>query len=89
MDITPDFVDTYLTNAKILRMQSQTDGVEGGLVILFEKHGTEGIYIMGYTELGCWVYLFEHNDIKYSDDSFERAYPGKLRAIKSDMIDSW
>jgi hypothetical protein len=64
-------VELYLGGATIVEMRTSSgNGLEGGQVIVFEKDGSRGITIMGYTELGNWTYLFFHADNFYYDDYY-------------------
>jgi len=65
-----DNVREYLRGAIIVKIYTAASQLlEGGLVIIFEKDWVVGIYIMGYTELGDWVELFEHKEELYYDTS--------------------
>lgn len=73
-----DGVEKYLEGSKITKMIGSTEGLEGGLVIVFEKNWKAGIYIMGYTEIGKWVYHFEHGENVYID-KYELEVVNKVR----------
>ena len=74
-----DGVEKYLEGSKIIKMIGSTEGLEGGLVIVFEKNWKVGIYIMGYTEIGKWVYHFEHEEDFYLADNYHLKEINKIR----------
>lgn len=75
-----DSVGKYLKNSRIVEMYTpSSSGLEGGLTIVFDKDGELGIYIMGYTELGDWVYHFDHKE-NFCIDTF---YNKKINIIRT------
>lgn len=63
--VTTDKIESILSNSHLLIFKTIGYGLEGTLLVIFEKDGHKGVYIMGYTELGNWVYLFAWKEFKY------------------------
>ena len=74
-----DDVHEYLKDSKTVKIYNSNEGFEGGLVIVFNKNSKNGIYIMGYTELGNWVYHFEHDGNFYLGDNYHLKEINKIR----------
>jgi hypothetical protein len=57
-DIVPDkFCDlSFLEGCKIKKIGFHKKAKEGGLSLVYEKNGKERIVVLGFTELGMWVY---------------------------------
>jgi len=81
--ITTDDVGKRLEGTKIVRMYTpefeRGEAVEGGLTIVFESDSGTGIYVMGYTELGDWVYLFDDGVSTLYYDTYTSKSLNKIR----------
>jgi hypothetical protein len=47
---------SFLEGGKVIKTGFHTNANEGGLAIVYEKDGEEMIAVLGFTELGMWVY---------------------------------
>lgn len=82
MLMTCEQIEKFLQGAIIEKMYTADCDLEGGQVIVFRKPKEMwGIYVMGYTELGNWVYLFHYGNSTEVIDTF---YMKTLRKIMAD-----
>jgi hypothetical protein len=60
-----------LEGSTIKEMYVDDGGWEGGLVIVFNKKEEKGLFILGYTELGEWVYHSQLGNIVFETSDYE------------------
>jgi len=56
-------------------------GWEGGLVIVFTKLYERGLLVLGYTELGEWIYHLQLGDKIFETDEYE-PYKNRIDYLK-------
>jgi len=70
--------DSYIEKMYI---DSFDHGWEGGLVIVFSKDYERGLLVLGYTELGEWIYHLQLGSKIFETDNYE-PYKNRIDFLK-------